>query len=39
MTTQIRDDLAQALWETLLLNSSNGRLPHGDIKRIADEFG
>ncbi|KAE9005692.1 hypothetical protein PF011_g11932 [Phytophthora fragariae] len=39
MTTQIRDDLAQALWETLLLNSSNWRLPHGDIKRIADQFG
>ncbi|KAE9272924.1 hypothetical protein PR003_g30056 [Phytophthora rubi] len=39
MTTQIRGDLAQALWATLLLNSNKGRLPHGDMKRIADKFG
>ncbi|KAE9273133.1 hypothetical protein PF001_g27640, partial [Phytophthora fragariae] len=39
MTKQITDDLAQALWETLLLHSTKGRLRYGDITAIACEFG
>ncbi|KAE8998119.1 hypothetical protein PF011_g15185, partial [Phytophthora fragariae] len=33
------DDLAQALWETPLIKSNKGILPHGDIKRIAVAAG
>ncbi|KAE9170319.1 hypothetical protein PF004_g27914, partial [Phytophthora fragariae] len=39
MTKQITDDLAQALWETLLLHSTKGRLRYRDITAIACEFG